>query len=71
VPYLLEAWNRLQPLQWCLRHRDQACAMGRAGRAAVLDNFTLDHYEQRQIAIYRSLAGRQEGATPAAIPVSR
>ncbi len=45
--------------------------MGRAGRAAVLDNFTLDHYEQRQIAIYRSLAGRQEGATPAAIPVSR
>jgi glycosyltransferase involved in cell wall biosynthesis len=60
-----------EALQWCFRHRDQACAMGRAGRAAVLDNFTLDHYEQRQIAIYRSLAGRQEGATPAAIPVSR
>jgi glycosyltransferase involved in cell wall biosynthesis len=52
-----------EALQWCFRHRDQACAMGRAGRAAVLDNFTLDHYEQRQIAIYRSLAGRREGAT--------
>jgi glycosyltransferase involved in cell wall biosynthesis len=48
-------------LLWCSGHPDEIRAMGIAGRAAVVRNFTLEHYEQRQIALYRSLA-RQRGA---------
>ena len=53
-------------LLWCYRHQDEACSMGWGGRDAVLRKFTLDHYEQRQIALYRRLVNAQataEGAS--------
>jgi len=46
---------------WCYRHRDEIQAMGKAARARIESQFTLDHYNQRQIALYRKLAGRDAG----------
>lgn len=40
---------------WCYQHPDETMAMGRAARAKVERQFTLSHYEERQIAWYRSL----------------
>jgi glycosyltransferase involved in cell wall biosynthesis len=42
---------------WCYQHRDEARAMGRAARSRIESQFTLAHYNQRMIALYRSLAG--------------
>src|ERR1700691_6298805 len=42
---------------WCYQHRDEIRAMGLAARARIESQFTLDHYNHRQIALYRSLAG--------------
>ena len=42
---------------WCYRHRDEIQAMGKAARARIESQFTLGHYNQRQIALYRELAG--------------
>lgn len=42
---------------WCYQHRDETRAMGRAARARVEREFTLEHYNQRMIAVYRKLAG--------------
>lgn len=47
---------------WCYRHPEDARGLGHAGRQAVLQNFTLAHYEQRQLALYRSLAARTPGS---------
>jgi len=41
---------------WCYQHREEARAMGEAARAKILSNFTLEHYNARQIELYRSLA---------------
>lgn len=41
---------------WCYQHRDETRAMGKAARAKIESQFTLDHYSQRQIALYRALA---------------
>jgi glycosyltransferase involved in cell wall biosynthesis len=41
---------------WCYRHPDESWAMGRAARAKVENQFSLEHYNQRVIALYRSLA---------------
>jgi glycosyltransferase involved in cell wall biosynthesis len=41
---------------WCYRHPDESQAMGRAARARIEREFTLEHYNQRVIALYRSLA---------------
>ena len=45
-----------EAILWCYQHRDEGQAMGRAARAKVESEFTLEHYNQRQIALYRSLA---------------
>lgn len=45
-------------ISWCYEHREELRAMGRAARAKVESHFTLEHYNQRQINLYRSLAGR-------------
>lgn len=42
---------------WCYQHPDEMGTMGRAARARVEGEFTLSHYEDRQIALYRSLVG--------------
>jgi glycosyltransferase involved in cell wall biosynthesis len=41
---------------WCYQHPEESRAMGQAARARIENQFTLDHYTQRQIALYRSLA---------------
>jgi glycosyltransferase involved in cell wall biosynthesis len=41
---------------WCYQHRDESRAMGKAARARIEREFTLEHYLERQIALYRSLA---------------
>jgi glycosyltransferase involved in cell wall biosynthesis len=50
-----------EAISWCFRHRGELPAMGLAARHKVAQRFTLTHYEQRQLAFYRSLAA---GAVP-------
>jgi len=45
-----------EAILWCYQHREETRAMGRAARAKVETQLTLEHYNQRQIAMYRSLA---------------
>ena len=45
-----------EAILWCYQHCDETQAMGRAARAKIESQFTLEHYNQRQIALYRSLA---------------
>lgn len=45
----------IEAVSWCYRHRDETLAMGRAARVKVENQFTLEHYNQRQIDLYKSL----------------
>ena len=45
-----------EAISWCFRHRGELPAMGLAARHKIVQRFTLTHYDQRQIAFYRSLA---------------
>jgi glycosyltransferase involved in cell wall biosynthesis len=45
-----------EAILWCYQHRDETRAMGRAARAKIESQFTLDHYNQRMIALYNELA---------------
>jgi len=40
---------------WCYRHPEELHAMGQAGRTRIESEFTLEHYNQRMMALYRSL----------------
>jgi alpha-maltose-1-phosphate synthase len=51
-----------EAILWCYRHPDEIRAMGLAARARIESQFTLEHYNQRQIALYRSLAGMHNPA---------
>ena len=42
---------------WCSRHPDEIQSMGHAARARIESEFTLDHYNQRVMALYRAVAG--------------
>ena len=44
-----------EAISWCYHHRDDLRVMGRGARAKIESQFTLEHYNQRQIALYRSL----------------
>jgi len=44
-----------EAISWCYRHRDETLAMGRAARVKIESQFTLEHYNQRQIDLYKSL----------------
>jgi glycosyltransferase involved in cell wall biosynthesis len=46
---------------WCYRHPDEIQSMGHAARARIENEFTLDHYNQRVIALYRTVAGTRPG----------
>jgi len=50
-----------EAIWWCYQHPDETRAMGLAARARIEGHFTLDHYSQRQIALYRKLAGERAG----------
>jgi glycosyltransferase involved in cell wall biosynthesis len=43
-------------IQWCYDHPEQIRAMGKAARAKIESHFTLDHYNQRVVALYRRLS---------------
>lgn len=45
-------------IDWCFRHPEETLAMGRAARKKIERRFTLQHYEQRQIALYQSAVGQ-------------
>jgi starch synthase len=47
-----------EAIWWCFRHRQELPAMGKAARQKIEQRFTRAHYEERQIGVYRSLAGR-------------
>jgi glycosyltransferase involved in cell wall biosynthesis len=42
-------------IQWCYEHREESQAMGRAARARIESEYTLEHYNERVIQMYRSL----------------
>jgi glycosyltransferase involved in cell wall biosynthesis len=48
-------------IQWCYERPEQVRAMGKAARAKIESHFTLDHYNQRVIALYRHLASSVPG----------
>jgi alpha-maltose-1-phosphate synthase len=43
---------------WCYQHRDDLQLMGRAARSKIESQFTLDHYYERMIALYRAVAAK-------------
>ena len=45
-----------EALLWCYENRQQLSAMGEAARARIEEEFTLAHYAQRLLALYRSVA---------------
>jgi glycosyltransferase involved in cell wall biosynthesis len=45
-----------EAILWCYQHRDESRAMGKAARARIESEFTLEHYVGRQIELYRLLA---------------
>jgi alpha-maltose-1-phosphate synthase len=45
-----------EAILFCYRHPDETRAMGRAARERIESQFTLEHYNQRVIALYQSLA---------------
>lgn len=47
-----------EAISWGYHHRDDLRRMGGAARAKMESQFTLEHYNQRQIALYRALASR-------------
>jgi glycosyltransferase involved in cell wall biosynthesis len=49
-----------EAILWCYQHRDETRAMGFAARARVEREFTLEHYNQRMIAVYHKLASAAE-----------
>jgi glycosyltransferase involved in cell wall biosynthesis len=50
----------VEAIRWCYEHREETRAMGFASRARVEREFTLEHYNQRMIAVYRRVAGTTE-----------
>jgi starch synthase len=48
-----------EAILWCYQHREESREMGRAARARIESQFTLEHYNERVIELYRALAGMQ------------
>jgi glycosyltransferase involved in cell wall biosynthesis len=46
-----------EAILWCYQHREEARAMGQAARTRIESQFTLSHYNQRMITLYRSVVG--------------
>ncbi len=47
-----------EAIWWCFQRRNGLPAMGKAARQKVEQRFTRAHYEERQIALYRSLGAK-------------
>ncbi len=48
-----------EAILWCCQHREELRLMGRAARAKIESQFTLNHYNQRMITLYRTLPERK------------
>ena len=46
---------------WCYQHREESREMGKAARRRIENQFTLEHYNERVVALYRALAEKQLG----------
>jgi glycosyltransferase involved in cell wall biosynthesis len=44
-----------EAILWCYQHRNETIAMGLAAREKIESQFTLAHYDQRLITLYKSL----------------
>jgi len=51
-------------LLWCYQHPEEVGEMGNAARARVQSQFTLEHYNRRIMALYRSLVPPKTGSSP-------
>jgi glycosyltransferase involved in cell wall biosynthesis len=47
----------MEAILWCYRHRAETEAMGKAARVRIESQFTLEHYNQRVLTLYRKAAG--------------
>jgi glycosyltransferase involved in cell wall biosynthesis len=47
----------IEAILWHFQHREQSSAMGKAARIKIEQHFTLSHYEERMLRLYRSCAG--------------
>jgi len=47
-----------EAILWCHQHPEERQTMGKAARARIESEFTLEHYNQRVIALYRKLASQ-------------
>ncbi len=47
-----------ESILWHFQHREESAAMGKAGRRRIEQEFTLSHYEERMLRLYRVLAAR-------------
>lgn len=47
-----------EAILWCYQHRDELRGMGLAARARIESQFTLEHYNQRMIAVYRAVGAK-------------
>jgi glycosyltransferase involved in cell wall biosynthesis len=48
-----------EAILWCYQHREESREMGKAARRRIEIQFTLEHYNERVVALYRALAGRK------------
>ena len=48
-----------EAILWCYQHREESQEMGKAARRRIEIQFTLEHYNERVVALYRALAGRK------------
>jgi glycosyltransferase involved in cell wall biosynthesis len=48
---------------WCYQHREECREMGKAARRRIENQFKLEHYNDRVVALYRALAGPKPGTS--------
>jgi glycosyltransferase involved in cell wall biosynthesis len=51
-----------EAILWCYQHPKETRAMGKAARARIESQFTLEDYNQRVITLYRALAGAPQAS---------
>jgi len=52
-----------EAILWCYQHREESREMGKAARRRIENQFKLEHYNQRIVALYRALAETPAGAS--------
>jgi glycosyltransferase involved in cell wall biosynthesis len=52
-----------EAILWCYQHREESQEMGKAARSRIESQFKLEHYNERVVGLYRTLAGMPSGGT--------